>query len=225
MDASQAETQTLTPSFKFYGQFDPPVDRFLFERYFQHRDCPGTLIECGAFDGVLESSCKFFEEALNWNVINIEASPTIYAALVENRPRSRNLNFALTNQNGHSEFVDVTIPGYELCSNGSIAHLKQHREWLDSVNSTYSKTIVPARTFKQIVNDLNLDQIDLMVLDIEGHELKAIEGFLGAKLLPEVFCVEHGHLGIERIRAAVEPLGYSYDTSLFVNSYFVRNGR
>jgi hypothetical protein len=36
---------------RFYGQFDPPVDRFLFERYFAGSKRPGVFIECGAFDG------------------------------------------------------------------------------------------------------------------------------------------------------------------------------
>jgi len=223
MEDTIAMSNTLKSEPKFYGQFDPPVDKFLYERYFQSMTRPGLLIECGAFDGVLESSCKYFEESLGWSCINIEASPAIFAALERNRPLSRNFNLALTNQDGEAAFVEVSLPGYELCTNGSIKHLQQHRQWLDSVNCTYSTTNVPARTLRQIVEDLAIQRIDLMVLDIEGHELEALEGFHGSRVLPQVLCVEHGHLGIDTVRLAVEQLPYRYDTSMHVNSYFLLN--
>jgi hypothetical protein len=43
---------------QYYGQFDPPLDRVLHERYFLGRR-RGVFVECGAFDGHLECSCKF----------------------------------------------------------------------------------------------------------------------------------------------------------------------
>jgi len=207
----------------FYGQFDPPVDQFLFDRYFRDRTEPGVLIECGAFDGVFESSCKFFEESLGWQAINIEASPRIYAKLIGNRPLSINLNCALSNRPGHIDFVDVDYPGYELCTNGSVSHLQSHRELLDSANCTYSNCRVRSQTFRNIVENLSLKQLDLMVLDVEGHELQALEGFQGAVVLPKILCVEHGHLGVAAIREVVEPLGYAFDTTSHVNSFFVLN--
>jgi hypothetical protein len=59
-----------------------------------------------------------------------------------------------------------------------------------------------------------LHSIDLLVLDVEGTELDVIAGMRGSPVLPRVFCVEHGHLGIGVVRQAVEPLGYRYDTRL-----------
>ena len=61
----------------YYGQFDPPVDRFLQERYFSDSPRNGVLIERGGFDGQLESSGKFFEKSLGWRAINIQPSPAI----------------------------------------------------------------------------------------------------------------------------------------------------
>lgn len=212
------------PKLQFYGQFDPPVDKFLYERYFSGRKLSGVVLECGAFDGLTESSCRFFEETLGWFAINVEASPSIYAELVKKRPLSRNLNVALSNRRGEAEFVDVSYPGYELCTNGSLSHLQAHREWLDNANCTYAKTVVPTCTYKQLVEELALDRLNLMVLDIEGHELQALEGFVGARVLPEILCVEHGHLGVDAIRHAVEPLGYAFDVTSHVNSFFVLQG-
>jgi|GEM_PF-4885177 len=55
------------PGMKYYGQFHPPLDQLLHERYFG--DCRGgVFLECGATDGVMESTCKFVEkfEALGY---------------------------------------------------------------------------------------------------------------------------------------------------------------
>ena len=85
---------------KFYGQFDPAVDRFIYERYFVGRPGPGVAVECGAFDGLTESSCKFFEESLGWACVNVEPYPPAFAKLVVNRPLSTNINVALSSWTG-----------------------------------------------------------------------------------------------------------------------------
>ena len=45
----------------FYGQFDPPFDKILKERYFNDFN-NGFGIECGACDGLTECNLKYFEE-------------------------------------------------------------------------------------------------------------------------------------------------------------------
>ena len=61
---------------KYYGQFNPNVDKVLHERYFPNK-FNGTSIECGAFDGITENCTKFFEENYNWTTINIEPLPDL----------------------------------------------------------------------------------------------------------------------------------------------------
>lgn len=55
-----------------------------------------------------------------------------------------------------------------------------------------------------------------------GHQLDVVVGMHGATVLPEVFCAEHGHLGVQALRDAIEPMGYRYDGGANVNSFFVR---
>ena len=59
------------------------------------------------------------------------------------------------------------------------------------------------------------------MLDVEGHELQVIDGMRQAALLPSVLCVEHGHFGVEKLRAALAGLPYRFDSSLHVNSFYV----
>ncbi len=209
-------------AYKFYGQFDPPVDRFLYERYFTGRRTPGIFVECGAFDGVTECSCKFFEESLGWTGINIEPSPPIYARLTRNRPSMVNINAALASSDGEAHFTGIDHPEFgELCTNGSLHHLPQHRQAIEEAQWGLTGYTVRTMCWSTLVRQQGLARLDLLVLDVEGTELDVIAGMRGCAVLPTVFCVEHGHLGVPAVRAAVEPLGYRYDTSEAVNSFFV----
>ncbi|MBV8489945.1 MAG: FkbM family methyltransferase [Candidatus Eremiobacteraeota bacterium] len=215
----------MTAAPRFYGQFNPPVDRVLYERYFSNSTGQGFFVECGAFDGQLQSSCKFFEESLGWRGINIEASPPIYAQLVRNRPLALNLHCALGATDGEVSFTHVLHPDYgENFGNGSIHHLESHRHELLEQGCTFQEyTGIPLITYRHLMTMLGLTRpIALMVLDVEGGELDAIAGMVGSPALPQVLCVEIGHLGRQSLIDALAPLGYRYDFESFVNAFFVR---
>jgi FkbM family methyltransferase len=210
---------------KFYGQFSPPVDQVLYERYFKNLNGPGFFVECGAFDGQLQSCCKFFEESMGWRGVNIEASPPIYKQLVRNRPLALNLHCALGSKPGEVSFTHVLHPAYgENFGNGSIKHLDAHREHLEAEGCTFQEySNIPMVTYRHLMAMLGISMpIALMVLDIEGGELDAIAGMAGSPALPQVLCVEVGHLGREALVDALSPLGYRYDFESFVNAFFVR---
>lgn len=42
-------------------------------------------------------------------------------------------------------------------------------------------------------------------------------------VLPDIFCIEVGHLIFYKIRDAICALGYVYDTSSYVNAFFIKN--
>lgn len=209
---------------RFYGQFDPPLDKVLFEQYFSERTQPGFYIECGAFDGITESSCKFFEESMGWGGINIEASPPIYSQLQKNRPRSLNLHCALGDRDGDVPFTHVIHPVHgRNFGNGSIRHFDTHRQSLLEAGCTFEEYQgIPMITFRHLMTMLGIrNGIDLMVLDVEGAELDVIAGMHGSPVLPRILCAEVGHLGLAALEAALKPLGYRYDGESFVNAFFI----
>ena len=211
---------------KFYGQFDPPVDKFIFERYFLGARTPGVAIECGAFDGLAESSCKFFEESLGWTCVNVEPCPPAFDKLVRNRPRSININAALSSSTSSVEFTAVIHPSFGAdCNNGSIQHTTQHKQDLDAIGCTYRRYQVATTTYHDLVIAQRLQAVELLVLDVEGHEHEVLKGMqqTPCALLPKIFCIEHGHLGSDALKPALEALGYTFDTTSFVNSFYVRN--
>lgn len=209
--------------YKFYGQFEPQVDKFIFERYFSDINFSGVCIECGAYDGVVDSCTKFFEDNCNWNCYNIEAVPYIFEKLKNNRPKSKNFNLALFNENGEKEFNFPIHPtlGKDF-GNGSLKHTETHKDELLKENCKFEKFMIRTETYKSFVLKNNIKFLDLFVLDVEGAELEVIDGMNGCEVLPTVICVEYTNVGLEKIRISLEKLGYVFDTISNANAFFIK---
>jgi FkbM family methyltransferase len=208
---------------RYYGQFDPPLDRVLHERYFRNRSGPGVFVECGAFDGETECTCKFFEESLGWTGVNVEPSPPVFERLMANRPASYNVKAALASVDGTATFHGIVHPDFgEQCTNGSLSHHPTHAAYIAEAGWQTRDYDVVTLAWPTLVTKAGLPTVDLLVLDVEGGELDVLAGMRGARVLPLVCCIEHGHLGVPAVRDAIEPLGYRYDGGAEVNSFFVR---
>jgi FkbM family methyltransferase len=116
--------------------------------YYNHKT-DGYFIEVGAYDGIQTSNTFSLEKYLNWNGICIEANPTIFQKLNNNR-KSKNINCAINNFNGEC-FFDVD----KVSSNGIKVNC-------DTLNNTLLKNNCPKK-------------IDYLSLDIEGYEIIALE--------------------------------------------------
>jgi len=210
---------------KFYGQFNPPVDKILYERYFKNKK-NGISIECGAFDGLTENCTKFFEENFNFNTINIEPLPHIFEKLKLNRPSSININIALSNYKGKQDIRVYNIPTHGINNtNASLCHLPKHRQLLEKVsNNKYKDFEICTTTYSSLIKEQKINELDLFVLDVEGHEYEVIDGMKDAKIFPKVFVIEHGHRTPQDIENKLKVLNVSYklDYVSHVNSYFVR---
>lgn len=208
---------------KFYGQFTPPVDQFIFERYFPDVNIKGVFVECGAFDGLTENSCKFFEEAMGWSGYNIEPVPWVYESLCKNRPLSVNINSALSNKNGAAIFQAIDHPVFgKDCTNGSLEHTDLHKSFLLDDGCKFLPVEVALMTWSDLIEKNNINYIDLLVLDVEGHELSVIEGMRNSLVLPDIICIEVGHLSFKEIKTQLNLLGYTYDISSHVNAFFIK---
>ena len=206
---------------RFHGQFQPPVDQYLFERYFPTLR-GGISLECGAQDGLADSSCLFFEERRGWKSVNVEASPPIFERLRRNRPHSTNIHLALSNRQGIARFTHVVSPQYgDNFGNGSLTHLPAHRDALSKEGCQFVEYEVRTVTYPDLIAEAGISRLDLFVLDVEGHEAQVFESMRQGALLPSVLCVEHGHFGVEKMQEMLAGLPFRFDSSLHVNSYYV----
>jgi FkbM family methyltransferase len=211
---------------KYYGQFKPSVDEIIHKRYFKNRH-HGISIEAGALDGVWDSSTYFFKKNFEWNTINIEPLNNMFQKLIINRPNSINLNLALSNKNGITIIKNYKHPTLKYdWGNASLQYLPQHERGLQNIcgKENYIEQEIKTITYSSLIKEQKINELDLFVLDVEGHEYEVIDGMKDAEIFPKVFVIEHGHRTPEDIvnKLKVLPVSYKLDHISHVNSYFVR---
>jgi FkbM family methyltransferase len=209
----------------YHGQF--LLDKFLNENYIKNIKY-GFFVEAGAYDGKEESTCLYFEENLGWEGINIEPVPEIFNQLEINRPDSININIALSDKKEKRTFKHIIHPERGIYfGNGSLEHTEEHlKDLLDNGCSTLGFE-VNCNSFKNIFNTcLSLEKrppIDLFVLDIEGGELKAIDGILRLPKIyyPELFCIEYTHCGLDNLSKRLNNI-YIFSSIYENNAIYLR---
>jgi FkbM family methyltransferase len=211
---------------KYYGQNG--IDEHLLRVFFSGKT-DGVFVEAGAFDGVFESTCKVFED-FGWRGVNIEPVEDVFRLLERQRPLATNLNLALSDANGAVPFTQVlrAVPIKpelgEHSGLGSLTLAESEKQRLLAEGFRFVTYKVECRRFD--VLQLGLEHIDLFVLDVEGHELQALDGMSGlpAALWPRVFCIEHTFCGIDALSAmlaSVSP-GYVPESVVAQNVIFLR---
>tara|TARA_Y100000389_G_scaffold196763_1_gene230225 strand:- start:4580 stop:4849 length:270 start_codon:yes stop_codon:yes gene_type:complete len=63
------------------------------------------FVDVGAHDGVSFNNTLYFEKKNNWRGINIEPIKKVYDKLVINRSNCVNINCAVCNYDGETEFI------------------------------------------------------------------------------------------------------------------------
>jgi FkbM family methyltransferase len=199
---------------KFYGLCNPPVDEVIFRNYFPDKT-DGFFIECGALDGITYSNCLFFEQR-GWKGINIEPSAIDYKKLIINRPNALNLQIGLGDRD-HKAMFALTIDGP--IGQGGVEWTPEQKQERDKYSCTFQDVEIEITTYRKLIGS-NVKKVDLFVLDVEGYELKVIEGMTGSKVLPDLICVEYGWIDFEDLRKILIPMGYRFDFLSFNNAFF-----
>lgn len=212
---------------KFHGQLQ--IDRIIYEKYFLKKK-NGFYIECGAYDGKMDSNTLFFHLNLDWKGINIEALPNLFNALQENRKNDINLNFALSDREGTATFtqaVSKNFPYYDgHFGNGSLEHTEVHKKDLLKRNCSFVKYDVKTECLPSLFTKHVEKRPDLFILDVEGHEAKVLSKLseISEDLHPLVWCVEYGYAGYENILDIMTKNNYSLDYRDRINLLFKKQG-
>lgn len=202
----------------FYGQFDPPMDRVLWEVAFAGSQQPGIFLESGALDGRQNSNCLFFEESLGWKGVNVEPVPHLFSRLQRHRPKALNLPFALSDRYGFQEISFPTHPVHgDNFGNASLQHTATHRAGLERSGCTFTDFMVPTVPFGHLAHFFDISAIDLFSLDVEGHELPVLQSMFEVGVRPRVLCVEIDHANPQAIRGMLQAQGYLFLGEHFAN--------
>ena len=152
----------------------------------------GVFVECGAIDGVYRSLTKVLYDC-GWRGYNFEPNPITYEKLIKNRKEDVNLNLCLWNCNG---FIEFYIPkghkrGYETGGGSLLKSVTSEREFI--VKN------IESITFDVFIERYSINNIDFMVLDVEGAELEVLSTFQHSKTRPHYLLVEIAHIDTNKL--------------------------
>jgi FkbM family methyltransferase len=156
----------------------------------------GVYVDVGAHDGLSINNTLYFEKENDWTGINIEPMKKIYDRLVQNRPKSLNINCAVSVENGYSDFIEVD--GYPEMISGLVSDYdNRHYYRLDRELAHYGgkKQIVKVKTCRldTIFQENNVTHVHFLSIDVEGAEFSVIKSIDFDKVFIDVILFENNY--------------------------------
>ena len=164
----------------------------------------GFFVEAGAYDGYTFSVSYLFE-GIGWTGVLVEALADRASECSERRRSSKVVNAVLSHPDAPSTVTfarDATV------------------EWNSAVAAGGERGDVVQTTTLDDVLEGHTDAIDFVVLDLEGHELQALEGFDLDRWKPSLLLVEDN--GDDRVQERLRSHGYARVAQLAQNDLFIR---
>ncbi|MEG6522280.1 FkbM family methyltransferase [Desulfotomaculum sp. 1211_IL3151] len=138
----------------------------------EHGIKPKGVIHIGAHEG--KELANYLKMGYQ-KILFIEANPEVYQRLldhIQGRDNVLAVNVAISDYDG---MIELHVTNFDQSS--SILPLKEHKDIYPGIQEAY-QTKVPCRTLDQLLRDLELppEDYNLLNIDIQGAELKALQG-------------------------------------------------
>jgi FkbM family methyltransferase len=186
------------------------------------------FIQVGANDGVSNDPIReFVVRNRKWNGVFIEPLPSMFALLERNYRYARHpgLHFLQAAISDHMDTAtvwkikDEEYHRYPVAFRGMASfdatHLsKQFPARASEIESHLERVEVPCVTYNSIVRTYQLDRVDLLVVDVEGHEPTIMRDVpLTGPIRPKIVLFEVAHMSLsveQELREGFEESGYCY---------------
>ncbi len=206
---------------RLYSNFD---EELIIRDYFRDRR-EGFFLDVGCAKPIKGSNTYYLEKHLGWTGIGVDALADYGPAWIEERPNSRFRVHLVSDQSGRTE---------KFYKSYGIGISSTDQEWAKGkafgADFPTEEMQIETITLDELLARENVTKIDLLSMDIEGHEPKALLGFEIERFRPELVVIEgqtekskereiaeyfdrHGYERIERYRP--------FDT---VNDYYRPKG-
>jgi len=148
-------------------------DEGIFELFYTNpHKCCRVVVEIGAGNGDTYSFSKFFEEALNWRSLLIEANPDHYEDLKYNRNEAVAKNGAFC-ENDHLEFYRGGQGTFTSLGGDIEISSELHSPRPNNGQKTPDK-LVPCLKMNQVFTQHGITKVDVMVIRLQGDALAFI---------------------------------------------------
>ncbi len=204
-------------------RYSQRAEELLIRHFFRDRK-GGTFLDVGAYHYRIYNNTYYLEEHLDWQGIAVDALAEFESGYLEHRPRTRYYTFFVSDTSDDSAQLFVSEWNKRLSSGIQDLFLKEDGSYKGPVSEREVSTI----TLDDLLDSSGVDELDLLTIDIELWEPKALSGFDIQRFAPELVCVE-AHLPIrEEIELYFKERGYNrIDQYLLVdavNWYYTPEG-
>lgn len=175
----------------------------------------GIFVEAGANHPV-NCSQTYLLEQKGWRGVLIEPNPELAKLCRELRPASRTFDCALVGPGG-PEKVRMRIPGRRSSAAASI--VETHGKVLDE-DAFFE---CPARTLDGVLQESGIERMDYFSIDLEGYEVKALQGFSWKRWRPRLLSIED-HCENLATHRYVSAQGYKLVRRIGDNHWYVPAG-
>jgi len=152
-------------------------DRWIVEYIFPEKR-EGYFLEVGAANGRDASSCYVLEKELGWKGICVEPNDEFFEQLIRNRPDSKCEHICLADQPGKVVFIEGSEDTISPYFGGIKSNLERFKYGGADVIRKGKEVEKDAITLEQLLEKCKAPKIvDYAAFDIEGSELKVLEGF------------------------------------------------
>lgn len=174
-----------------------------------------TFLECGA-DSYGEETHEFIEKN---DCYYLEPVKEYFSILSTIKDNNKIFNMGLSDISSD----DVNFAKTSHYGNGSINHSNDHIEELKKYNTQFENIKIKTITYIDFL--IMIDKyVDVLVLDIEGHETNVLKTFLNVdnKIKPKIIVIECGYDWKDRLKL-LKNIGYNLDFYYYNNAYLSLN--
>ena len=161
-----------------YSQF---AEEWIIRDFFRDKR-DGVFVDAGANHYRDSSTTYYLAKNLGWSGLAIEPLSQFEADYKTHRPRTTFLPFFL------SDVSDETAKMYVLDAHTVVS--SSDRKFTERTGANPREVLVPTITLNDLLPKQGLEKIDLLSMDIELSEPKALAGFDIKRFRPELVCIE-----------------------------------
>ena len=184
---------------------------------------PGFYVDVGAFHPHYVSNTRLLH-LRGWSGVNIDANPAAIALFREQRPRDRNIVAAISDVEEDVEFTVYRLAALSTADPASkAAYVREGRA--DIVQTLALRT----RTLRDVLAEAVPDgqHVDLMSVDVEGFDLRALRSNDWLRISPRLLLVEDPALSLgdrpgSEIFQFMRALGYRLASHAHITSLYIR---
>lgn len=144
----------------------------------------GTMVDVGAHDGIHLSN-SYLLESMGWKCILVEPNPELYDKICRQR-KAQAFQCAATAIDGEVAFH--ISPDADAFSTMELT--EENAKKFETMHARVERTVVHGRKLDSILEETNAGKIDVVSIDVEGHELSVFQGFTITRWNPRVVIVE-----------------------------------